>query len=86
VHVAVAPVPASMQLWSKVPLLLVVSAKSPVGAIGVPGEMSAVITWHTDGVTTITGLSQVIVVVVDLPSIPKLSTGLVLLAWVVSPP
>jgi len=78
VHVAVAPVPSSMQLWSKVPLLFVVSAKSPVGVIGVPGEMSVVMIWHTDGVTTITGLSQVIVVVVDLPSIPKLRTTLLL--------
>ena len=79
-HVAVAPVPASMQLWSKVPLLLVASAKSPVGVIGVPGDMSTVMTWHNDGVTTITGLSQVTVVVVDLPSIPKLRTILLLLA------
>jgi len=80
VHVAVAPVPARTQLWSKVPLLLVVSAKSPVGVIGVPGEMSVVMTWHNDCVAAITGLSQVIVVVVDLPSIPKLRTILLLLA------
>ena len=56
------------------------SAKSPVGVIGVPGEMSVVMTWHNDCVAAITGLSQVIVVVVDLPSIPKLRTILLLLA------
>jgi len=69
-----------MQLWSKAPLLLVASAKSPVGVIEVPGEMSVVMTWHNDGEATITGLSQVTVVVVDLPKIPKLRTILLLSA------
>jgi len=82
----VAPVPASAQLWSKLPELLVARAKLPLGVIGVPGEVSIVVTVHDEGVTTMTGVSHTTVVVVDLPSMPKLACVLVLPLCVESPP
>ena len=57
-QVAVDPVPERVQSPLNVPVLLVPREKLPVGAIGVPGEMSVTLTLQTELAATVTGLVQ----------------------------
>ncbi len=64
VHVADAVVPPRVQVV-KVPVTPVSeSATVPVGVLNAPGEVSATMTLHVDGLFTVTGVVQLTVVVV----------------------
>lgn len=64
VQIANVPVPDSTQLPLKTPpeVLLVASAKLPVGVIGVPGEVSVTVTTQTVPWLTMEGIAHAIVV------------------------
>ncbi len=84
-HVAVAPVPESMQLLPNVPVPLDERAKVAVGVIAVPGDVSVTVTVHCVAVFTATddGMQETDVVVVRTVTVTAVL--LELPEWFVSP-
>ena len=81
-----APLPDNTQFASKVPVLLVVNGKFPVGVIVVPTEeVSVTVTVHVEAepVLTCDGMHVMLVVVARTVAVKVVEP--LLLAWVVSP-